>query len=250
MTQSGYVTKTSNRWENYESLKKHLQNYTNMNEFKREFAQTCADAAAAIEEVSGETINAMAASKALRVSSKTDQVGTDGAATGTVTWQDVNGTKTDATFTLNAVDTTTEVVTVAAVTTARFIESFALDAINCADEVLLSNAGVTEIFGVIKVGYHQMLKSGYMAAPSRRTFLASFRCQLSLVTALVSVVCTYTPLGETLSTTKTFLTKVTDKVWEPCIEVEPGSKITWTIEDDNAAHPVANCEFVYIEAWK
>ena len=250
MTQSGYALKINNKkWEDYSSLKKVISHLTYVREHKREFAQTCADAAANLENVSGETLAAMSASKTLNIWQKTDQVGTDGAATGAITWATVAGVKTDATFTLNAAHTTTHVAAVAAVTTARHIESFTLDSINCADEVLLGNAAGNEIFAVIPVGYHQCLKSRFMATASRRSFIGRIRVHLSLETALVTLVCTFTPLGESLSTTKTFLTKTTDAVWEPCLELEPGTEVSWTIEDDNAAHPVATIDLTYLESW-
>jgi hypothetical protein len=251
MTQSGYAVKLDNKqWEDYESLKKNMGSYyDNIREYKREIPQTCADAAANIEEVSGETLAAMS-DETVIVYQKTDQVGTDGGATGTVTWATDAGVKTDATFTLDGTDTTTAVALVAATgAAADHIESFALDSINCADEVILGNSGKTEVYAVIKTGQFQCLKSKFMAGYGRRTFIGKLHVGLNLTTALVTLVCTFTPVGETLSTTKTFYLKSEPKTWEPVLEVAAGTEISWTIEDDNAAHPVANVELTYLEAW-
>jgi len=250
MTQSGFALKINNKkWEDYASLKKTISRLTYVREHRREFAQTTANAAASLENVSGETLAAMAASKTLNVWQKTDQVGTDGAETGKITWATVAGVKTDAIFTLNAVNTTTHVAAVAAVTTARYIESFEIDNLNCADEVLLGNVAGTEVFAVIPVGYHQCLKSGFMATAAHRSFIGRVQLHLSLETALVTLVCTFTPLGATQSTTKTFQSTSAFNTWEPCLELKPGTEVSWTIEDNNAAHPVANVDLIYVEAW-
>lgn len=250
MTQNGYAIQQLNqKYEDYSSLKKLLSHFNNRIEYRREVPQTTADAAAALEEVSGETIDAMAASKVLNVGQKTDQVGTDGGETGKITWADILGNKTDATFTMSAVDSSTRVAVVAPVTTARFIESFSIDNLDAADEILLSNAAGSEIFAVIKVGQHQCIKSGFLAGLGRRSFIGRVKVHLSVVTAVVTLVATYYPLGSVQAVTKSFLTNSIDLTWEPCIELEPATKVTWTIEDDNAAHPVATVDIDYIEAW-
>lgn len=250
MTQSGFALKINKaKFEDYSSLKHNLASFNNVREHKRHFSQTCTNSAVNIEELSGETLAAMSASKTLNVWQKTDQVGTDGAATGKITWATLAGLKTDATFTLNAVDTTTHVAAVAAVTTARHIESFSLDSINCADEVLLGNVAGDEIFAVIKVGYHDCLKSRFMAGYGRKSFIGRIKVHLNIVTAVVTLVCTFTPYGQTQSTTKTFTTNSIEKTWEPALELASGTEVSWTIIDDNAAHPVATIDFDYVEAW-
>jgi hypothetical protein len=250
MTQSGYALAISNsKWEDYASLHKDMKGYVNRVEYKREFAQVTTNGAVAIEEVSGETIAAMSASKVLEVWQKTDQVGTDGAAVGIVEWQTLAGLVTSATFALDGTATTTHAALVAAVTTGRHVRRFELTAINCADEVLIGNAAGTEVFGVIKVGYHQCLKSGFMGGLSRRSFIGKIKVHLSAVTAVVTLVCTYTPIGQTLSTTKTFITNSIEKTWEPALEIAAASAVSWTIIDDNAAHPTATMEFTYLEAY-
>jgi len=256
MTQSGFALELARNRDQLGSLAPIIpaQNSSGLShsyvEHLREFTQTCADAAAALEEVSGETIAAMSASKVLNVSEKTDQVGTDADATGVVKWQTATGVLTTATFALNHSNTTTHVALVAAVSTARYIRSLELDDINCADEVLLSNVGEDEIYGVIKVGFYQLLKSGFMAQPSAtaRTWIHTLRVSLDITTALTTLVCTFTPVGKSLSTTQTFRTKEAVKEWTIDLEVEPGTAVSWTIEDDNAAHPVATVQLSYIEA--
>ena len=251
MTQSGYAIKQTNkRFEDLESLKKNMGSfYHNVVEHIRHFSQTCADAAAALENVSGETIAAMS-DETLNIWQKTDQVGTDGVATGKITWSTGAGVKTSATFTLDDTDTTTHVVLVpASGAAADFIESIELDAIDCADEILVGNVAGAEIYAVIPVGYHQCLKSAFMAEADHRTFIAGISVNLNIVTAVVTLVCTFTPVGSALTTTKTFITQLADREWNPCIEVEPGTTITWTIEDDNAAHPVATVNIIYVEAY-
>jgi len=251
MVQVGHqITQINKKFEDYSSLKKLLSHYNHVKEDIREFSRTTTDAAASLEENSAETIDAMAANKVLEVWQKTDQVATDGGLTGTVIWSDATGLKTSATYTLNAVNTTTHAIIVAPSATARNIESFELDDTLCADEVIIGNNAGTEIFGVIKVAQFQMLKTKIITTIARRTFIGRVKIALSLVTALVSIVATFTPVGKSLSTTKTFLIKTeTQKIWEPCIELEPGTVVSWTIEDDNAAHPVATFEVVYVEAW-
>jgi hypothetical protein len=214
----------------------------------REIPQVTTNTAATIEEVSGETIAAMSANKVLNASQKTDQVGTDGKATGVVKWQTSTGALTTATFTLNGSNTTTHVAMVAAVTTAQYIRSMSLDDLDCADEILLSNVDEDEIYGVIKLGYHQLLKSGLRAVPTYRTWIKSLKLDLSVVTAAVTIVCTFTPAGESLSVTKNFASKEITKSWDIGLEVEPGTDVSWTIVDDNAAHPTAVITIEYVEA--
>lgn len=249
MVQSGFALELQRNYEDYASLKKYMKQYNRKVDHIRHFSQVTANAAANLEELSGETLTAMAASKVLNVWQKTDQVGTDGAEKGVVQWQDVDGALTEAVFQLNAVNTTTHVALDAAVSTARHVRSFCLDGIVCADELLLGNVAGTEIFGVIKVGYHQTLKSKFMCEKDRNTWLAKLRVHLSAVSAAVTLVCTFTPLGGALAVTKTFITKTADAEWEPCIELEPGSEVSWTIEDDNAAHPTAEVEIIYLEGY-
>jgi hypothetical protein len=171
------------RWEDLPSLKAYLWGRVKVGTIKelvRELAQTTTNAAVELEEPSGETIHDIEdANKALEVWQKTDQAGTDKDAVGTVDWQVLNGTVTEATFALDHTNTTTHAPLVDAVTTARFLRSFKLTAINCADEVLIGNVAGTEIFGVIKVGYHHMLKTGLRAAPSRHTFFGGLHVELS-----------------------------------------------------------------------
>ena len=42
-----------------------------------------------------------------------------------------------------------------------------------------------------------------------------------------------------------FALKINNKKWEDYASL----KKTWTIEDDNAAHPVATIDLTYLEAW-
>lgn len=251
MTQTGSVLKRINqRFESLESLKKFLgAQYNTIKEYRSEFNQITTNSAVSLEEVSGETLTAMSASKALNVWQKTDQVGTDADATGTVEWMDATGVVTEATFALDHSDTTTHAALVDAVTTARHIRSFELDDLNCADEVLLGNVAGNEIFGVIKVGYHQCLKSKFMGRLNARTFIGEMRLTLSAVTAAVTLVCTFTPVGKSLSTTKQWTTVALENNWAPCIEIEPATEVSWTIADDNVAHPTATFEIAYIEGY-
>jgi hypothetical protein len=258
MVQSGHSLKLTNRrYESYESLKKNISGYNTINEFVREFAQTCTNATVDVENPSGENIHDIEdANKVLEVWQKSDQKATDGTCTGIVEWQSSTGVVTSATWTFGGVgvNTTTHVALVAAVTTARFLRSFVCTNILCADEIVIGNAAGTEIFGVIPVGYHQCLKSGFRAryisaTVECRSFLAKIKCHLNIVTAVVTIVITFTPKGYTLSTTKTFTTNSIEKSWEPCLEVAEGSDIHITIIDDNAAHPVATLELTYVEAY-
>lgn len=251
MTQLGVALKRTNqRYESYETLKKNMSLYNTVREHYREVIQTCTDAAANLEELSGETLAAMS-NETVIVYQKTDQVGTDGGATGKVTWATDAGVKTDATFTLNAVDTTTAVALVAATgAAADHIESFTLDSIDAADEVILGNGAKNEVYAVIKAGYHQCLKSKFMAGYGRRSFIGRLQVELNVASALVTLLCTYTPVGESVSTTKRFYTqKIEPAIWEPCFEVKAGTEVSWTIEDDNAAHPIAIVGITYLEAW-
>ncbi len=255
MTQLGHALDIQRRWEDVASLKAYLWGRVKVGTIKelvRELAQTTTAAAVELEEPSGETIHDIEdANKALEVWQKTDQAGTDKDAVGTVEWQSSTGVITEATFALDHTNTTTHVPLVDAVTTARFLRSFKLTALNCADEVLIGNVAGSEIFGAIKVGYHHMLKTGLRAAPSRRTFFGGLHMELSLKTAAVTVVVTFTPAGETLTTTKNFKINTGDSVadWDDWMEVEPGSDVHWTVIDDNVAHPVATVRVTYVEGY-
>jgi hypothetical protein len=251
MTQTGFALKLKRQhsWASYQDLFDKMEGYTNRNVYKRQVEQTVANAAAALEEVSGETIHDITdASKALEVWQKTDQVATDGGIAGTVEWQTVTGAVTEATFTTSAVATTTHVPLVAAVTTARELRAFQF-AMAATDELLIGNAAGTEIFGVIKVGYHQLLKGSFMAATGRRSFLGKIKLTLNVATAVTTLIVTYTPVGETLAKTFTFATKDIETTWEPCLELAAASRVSMTINDDNAAHPVAKVDIEYLEAW-
>jgi len=251
MVQSGHALIQINQtFEDYSSLKKLLNHYRRIQENIVEFSQTCTDTALDIQDKAGETINAMTANKVLEVWQKSDQVATDGGETGWLIWSDSTGLKTLATFTLDGTNTTTHAIIVAPCTTARNIEAFEMDALLATDEVLVGNNAGTEIFGAIKAATFQLLKTKTIARVSARTFIGRVKISLNIVTALVTVVATFTPVGKALTTTKTFLIKTeSQKQWEPCIEVEPGTSITWTIKDDNVAHPVATIEVAIVEAW-
>lgn len=252
MTQSGSARTVFNSTvENYESLKKYAKFAgNNRKEYIRNIQQVTTASAVNLEEVSGETIAAMSANKTLNVWQKTDNVGTDGGATGTVEWMSATGVLTSATFTLDASDTTTHAALVSAVTTARHIRSFEMDSMDATDEVLLGNVAGDEIFAVIKAGHHQCLKSKFMGALSRRTFIGRIRATLSLLTANCVLVMTYTPLNETLPVTKRFELKPhLQNVFEPCIEIAAASEVSFTIIDDDVAHPTADVEITYLEVW-
>jgi hypothetical protein len=217
----------------------------------RELAQTCADAAASIENVTGNALTAMSASKALEVWEKTGHTAGNIDLPGTVEWQSVNGTLTSATFTTDHTDTTTHVALDAAVTTARHIRSFDLTSADISTHaLLLGNVAGTEIFASIPIGYHQLLKSGFMAQPSpAKTYIKSLQVDLNVITAVVTLVATFVPYGKTLSVTKQFTTQVASKSWEINLEIAAGTEVSWTIEDDNAAHPVAVVTISYVEAY-
>jgi hypothetical protein len=253
MTQIGHaITHTNRKYDSYESLKKNLgaNLYKNVKEYERQVTQTTADAAANIEEVNSNTLTAMSASKALQVWEKTGHTAGNIDLAGTVEWQTLSGVVTAATFTTHHTDTTTHVALVAAVTTARHIRSFELTAADISThDLLLGNVAGDEIFAVIKTGYHQCLKSKFMGGLGRRSFIGKITLELSVVTAVVTMVCTFTPVGATVSTTKTFISNSVSKTWEPCLEIAAGSEVSWTIEDDNAAHPVATFGITYVEAY-
>lgn len=252
MVQSGSVLEVARSYESYERLKAVLSRYTNIKEFIREFNQTTTNSAIALEEINSNTLTAMSASKALNVWEKTGHTAANIDLTGTVVWQDATGLETTATFTLDHSNTTTHVALVAAVATARYIRSFKLNTATISThDLLLGNVAGDEIFAVIKTGNHECLKSGFMAAPSKRSFLGRVKLDASLTTAVLTLAITFTPKGKTLSVTKEIKTNTTKGpiVWEPCIELEPGTTCTATIIDDNAAHPVAGVEFTYVEAW-
>jgi hypothetical protein len=217
----------------------------------RELAQTCADAAASIENVTGNALTAMSASKALEAWEKTGHTAGNIDLPGTVEWQTVNGTLTSATFVTDHTDTTTHVPMVAAVTTARHIRSFDLTTANIGTHaLLLGNVAGSEIFASIAIGYHQLLKTGFMAQPSpAKTYIKSLQVDLNVITAIVTLVATFVPYGATLSVTKQFTTQVASKYWDINLEIAAGTEVSWTIEDDNAAHPVAVVTVSYVEAY-
>jgi hypothetical protein len=255
MTQVGHTIQIARKWESVESLKKHLHSVMNtsrlpyvVKELIAEFPQTTTDAVASLEEVAGETIAAMSASKVLNAATKAD-VEADRSQAGTVEWQSATGALTTATFTTHAENSSTRVAMVAPVSTARFIRSVSFAKDLGAQDLVISNAGGDEIFAAIKTGQHQLLKANLRAVPTYRTFIGSLKVDLTLTTAVVTLVCTFTPVGETLSVTKTFTTKEPTKTWEIALEVAAGTDITWTIEDDNAAHPVATTTITYVEAY-
>jgi len=102
MVQIGHAIDVERRWEDLASLKTHLRaaHKGTIREYIRKVHQTTTNADVDVEELSGETLTAMGASKALEVWQKTDQKATDGLFTGTVEWQDVLGNVTAATFEL------------------------------------------------------------------------------------------------------------------------------------------------------
>jgi hypothetical protein len=253
MVQTGIVLDISNRkWEDIPTLKKHLRAVPKgtVREYIREIAQLSTGSAVLVEEVSGETIAAIAANKALQVWQKTDQVGTDGGFTGNVEWQDVLGNVTEATYTLDATNTTTHAPLVSAVTTARFVRSMNIQA-DVADEILIGNVAGSEIFGVIKVGYHQLLKTGYMCPTNRDGYLGKIKMTIPAASdGTITLVITYTPKGETYSTTKTLIIGIGDLAveWEPCYQLQPATSVTMTIVD-SATAATATVETTYIEAY-
>lgn len=252
MTQTGIALDLQRKWEDIPSLKRHLsgvQKHT-IREYIREVPQLTTGGAVEVEEVSGETINAMSASKVLNVSQKTDQVGTDANFVGTIEWQDVLGNVTEATFTLDGTDTSTGVAVVAAVATARYIRSASIQA-DVADEVLITNVAKSEVFAVIKVGQHQVVKSGYMCPTNRDGYLGKITMDLPLVSdGAITLVVTYTPKGHTLSTTKTLVLPIGEHSvsWEPCYQLQPATKVTMTIVDAATAATVTTIAH-FIEAY-
>jgi hypothetical protein len=255
MVQVGHALDVQRRWEDLASLKQYLQHhFKTVREYIRRVSQVTTDAVVdEVEEKSGETITAIAANKVFEIWQKTDQKATDGTFTGTVEWQDINGDVTVATFALGGVgvDSTTHVPLVAAVTTARALRSYQISGL-CADEFLIGNAAGTEIYGVIKVGYYQTLKTGFKVATARHGYLAKVTLDLAVASAaVVTAVVTYTPLGHVSSTTETIVLAAgqTKIEWEPCLELKAASTVAISIEDNNAAHPTAIVTAHYVEAY-
>jgi len=253
MVQTGIVLDLSNRqWEDIPSLKKHLRAIKKgtIREYKREINQLSTGSAVEVEELAGETLTAMSASKALQVWQKTDQVATDGEFIGIVEWQDVLGNVTEATFTLDGTNTSTHAPLVAAVTTARYVRSMYIQA-DVADEILIGNVAGSEIFGVIKVGFHQLLKTGYKCPTNRDGYLGKIKMTIPAASdGTITLVITYTPKGQTLSTTKTLIIGIGDLAveLEPCYQLQPASTVTMTIID-SATAATATVETTYIEGY-
>ena len=255
MVQVGHALDLSNRkWEDIPSLKKDLRaaKKGTIREYIRRISQTTTAGAVDVEELSGETLTAMSASKVLEVWQKTDQVGTDGGAAVVIEWQDVLGNVTEATSKLNAIATTTHTVLTATVATARAIRAFSLAALLAADEVLLGNHAGNEVFAVIKVGHYQCLKSKYMVATNRDSYLGKISLDLDAASAaIVTLTITYTPYGHVSSTTATLILAAgsTHAEWEPCLKLKAASVVSMTVIDNNAAHPIAIVTPYYIEAY-
>lgn len=248
MTQVGYSIELSNRkFEDYPSLKKNMTNYNYVIEHVREIPQVTTNTATVVEEVSGETLTALSSNKTLYIKTAAD-VAADRDKTAIVKWQDSTGAVSSKTIKTNASNSST--ATALSVTTARFIRSVEFEKDLGAEDLFICNSNGAEIYAVIKAGYHQCLKSGFMAQPSPvRSFLGRIKCHLSETTAVVTIAVTFTPAGSTLSTVKSFSTNSIERVWDPCIELAAESEVSITIVDDNAAHPTANLEIIYLEAY-
>lgn len=253
MTQSGIAIDIANRkWEDIPSLKKYLRSVPKrtIREYIREVPQLTTGSAVEVEEKAGETIDAMTASKVLNAWTAAD-VEADRAQAGTVEWQDVNGNVTEATFTTNAENSSTKVVMVSAVSTARYIRSVSFAKDLGAQDLLIGNVAGNEIFAAIKTGQHQCLKTGYMCPTNRDGYLGSIEMFLPLVSdGAITLVVTYTPYGHTIATTKTLVLPIGDHSvkWEPCYQLQPATKVTMTIQDAATEATVTTiCK--YVEAY-
>lgn len=246
MTQIGEATINVDNYGGYDELKAQLGAFY---EYVRTIDQTSTGSAVELEEAGGETITIPAADKTLRVVQKTDQVGTDGGATGVIVTKTSAGVASTSTFTLNAADTTTAVPAVPAVTTHRRLAKFALDDINAADEIILTNVAEDEVYGVIKVGHHQWLGSRYTAHPTKKSYLGKIHAVGDAVAYYVTVVVEYTPKGETLPVSvKRNIDSVNKSfVWEFNRELEPNTDVIITIVDDTSHHYLCHFSVYYLE---
>ena len=199
----------------------------------------------------------------LIISQKTDQVGTDGGATGAIEYITVWGEPKNAIYELDAVTTDAAVVVYDAETGLIPVRDFwrerdvALDAILAGDEILLGEPDWTtltptvgtNIYAVIPATMWTTVKTHFCAVGSGygRSFIGFVKAQFPSVADVLSVNITFQPYGAPFAFTHTVDVYIADLEDQLNCELEPLSEVIETINDQNVAHAKADIQVHLID---
>lgn len=238
------------RWINEEELMKYLRQIklvTNTIILQR--TQTAADAAAEIQEAGGLTITHLSAKADLEVWSETDHADAQGLAV-TGEYVDENGLIVEISGTLNAVDSTAseKIITAEFLDLRSAIIATAQD--GDAGYIAFGNNAKNAWYGMIEQGNLYSIHSRHRTITNRRTFLSEIELTKNGETAVTSIHVTYTPKATEEEVIRNFHTIRAYELFNKTpIELLENTIVSFTIEDDNAAHPVCDINIKIIEAY-
>lgn len=178
-----------------------------------------------------------------------------------ITWTYVTpwGTLKEAHFTLAA--TTTDIVRLDDTTTGYPVMDFyrkrkgkttaavgkyvaiAIDADKVVGTVVLDT-----FYGVIEEGNFESIHSAFFTQKSpRHAYVGKIEFEKSDATTVITVVMTCTYLGDPASHTETWAFNTSQATWDIHRELEPLTECSFTIADDNAAHPNVHMRTAMVE---
>ena len=189
----------------------------------------------------------------LYVGQKTDQVSTDGEATGTGQYLTPWGVLQDAYWQLDATDTTTVMAVYKDSGLTVPVNDFyrwrtnVMDDIVCADEVLFGNSDLSVIYGAIKVASDILITTRFMAQADYESYLISICATQTVATNIATkLTITHTPPDRLTAVTCTVAIPNNASVeYVPVLSIPEATELSMTIIG-NLTNNLFN--IIYLEA--